>query len=276
MLGSEVFSRLKKKGNDVLGFNSTTLDINNRETIKRCLKKYKPEFVINCAAFTNVDACEVEQVKSFAINAKGPEYISYMCSLNGCKLIHFSTDYVFDGEKMNYTEDMPTHPLQNYGLHKMFAETQVERGNSVIVRVQWLYGENKKTYITWMIESILAKKNLKVYTGQVGVPTSCSFIADHIDGLMNLDRGIYHFAPNLCCTKYDVAMAINHYLNGDMRLISMTSEIPLNWKAKRPRNVVLKSDKVKKCLNTEFDNWKLVLGKYLEGGSWKKLIQGVS
>lgn len=271
MLGSEMAKALS--GQLYVAPSSSELDITNRHLLFKYIKSLKPKYVINCAAMTDVDKCEIDVDKSYFINSFGPKNIADACAEVNAKLIHFSTDYVFNGQFPPYIESDKTEALQIYGRHKLEAEQHLAKTNSVICRVQWLYGEGKKNYVTWMADSLSQKQVIDVTAAQVGVPTSCEFIASKILNIKDLNPGIFHIVPSGKASKYDVALEVANYLKVDKNFVKKIEHFPIGWKAKRPGNTVLIGNKMLNELCLRREDWKVGLLKFL-GEKWKKQIQG--
>jgi len=141
MLGSEFDALLKKNGHQVIAYHSTNLDFQYPETLKTALDLSEIDFVINCAAYTKVDDCETNQNLANTINGKAVEALAHHCKAHNIPLIHFSTDYVFDGQKNSpYTEEDPVNPINAYGTSKLLGEKAIQSicTTYYIFRVQWL------------------------------------------------------------------------------------------------------------------------------------------
>lgn len=246
MLGSDIV-REAQKNHVVIAPSRKELDILDFHKVEEYIKNGKFHFVINCTAYTNVDLAETESDTAFNVNYCAVMSLANACNFSGSRLIHFSTDYVFDGEKEDgvYKELDLTNPLQVYGKSKLDGESAAVFYKACVLRVQWLYGSSRSNFVSWMMERAINKNPTTIYDGQIGVPTATKDIADAVINyvLPRFESGVFHFSTSdIGVTKYHVGSLIySKFTYAD--LIERTNEIPIGWKAKRPRNVVLNSDK---------------------------------
>lgn len=201
MLGADVHSELLARGHEVVAPPRTELDITDPISVAEISagKFGQFDWCINCSAYTAVDKAETEQQLAHEINALGPSYLAKICSLSGLKLLHVSTDFVFDGDASEpYKEDDKTNPLGVYGRSKWEGEQAVMAGhqNAVIARTAWLYGPNGNSFPKTMIRAWEAGKNLRVVGDQVGNPTYTGDLARVLVDMVekNAFPGIYHTA----------------------------------------------------------------------------------
>ena len=175
MLGSAFLKKLAgEEGLEVFAFDKDILDITDKAALKEIFDRISPDFVINCAAYTAVDDCESNKELAYAINADAPLEIARLCNACGAKLIHFSTDYVFDGEKPEgYREDDSPAPINVYGASKLKGEQNIAEAHDkfFIVRTSWLFGENGKNFVDTMLRLADEKDELNIIGDQVGCPT---------------------------------------------------------------------------------------------------------
>jgi dTDP-4-dehydrorhamnose reductase len=199
MLGTDLFAELERRGHIVTGVDLPEFDITDPMACARLAGGELGQFdwVINCAAYTAVDKAETEVRLATEVNALAPGYIATAVQGIGAKLIHISTDFVFDGESIDpYTEDMQTNPLGVYGRTKRDGEEAVlsNNPNAIVVRTAWLYGPNGPSFPRTMIRAFVAGKQLRVVSDQVGCPTYTADLARVIIDLIekNAFPGIYH------------------------------------------------------------------------------------
>lgn len=273
---------LKSKNNWVF-LTRTELDITNIENIDKVFEKYEPDVIINCAAYTNVDKAFSERNKAYAINEIGPLYLTICARHYNAKVIHISTDFVFDGDKNTpYSESDETNPLSIYGLSKLAGENAVLRyDNSVVIRTSWLYSEYGNNFFKTMINRILDNQKSFVVNDQIGSPTYAMDLADFLFNVIEikvdkLENKIYHFSNEGCCSWYDLAKAIETHLWGYInyllrerdlinpisteeyqKMIDRTLEI-------RPSYSVLGKDEVKKIIDTPIRHWLVALNDCIE------------
>ena len=201
MLGTDMGAELSSRGHEFVAPSLEDLDLTDPSSVAKVGAGEFGTFdwCVNCAAYTFVDKAESEQQLAYEINAMGPSYLAKVCAMSGIKLLHVSTDFVFDGEGTRpYLEDDPTKPLGAYGMTKWQGEQAVREGhpNAVIARTAWLYGPNGNSFPRTMIRAWEAGKTLKVVGDQVGNPTYTADLARVLMDLVekNAFPGIYHTA----------------------------------------------------------------------------------
>ncbi len=213
MLGSDLMRALAESGTESQGLDREELDITDPEAIARLAAGEfgRPDWIINCAAYTAVDKAETERQSAFELNAIAPGYLANAASALGAKLIHISTDFVFDGAASEpYREDAPTHPLGIYGESKRDGEEAVLSANphAIIVRTSWLYGAYGNSFPRTMIRALQAGRKLRVVADQTGCPTYTGELAHFILHLMttNAHPGIYHGVGPEAMTWHEFAL----------------------------------------------------------------------
>ncbi len=242
--------------------DTKTLDITDLEAVRKILTENKVDVIVNCAAFTNVDAAEDNEATAELINAKAVENLAVVAKENNALLIHISTDYVFDGtSKTPYTEEDKCNPTGAYGRTKLHGEEAVKRAGckSIIIRTAWLYSEFGKNFVKTMLTLTSTKPAIKVVNDQVGTPTYALDLAKVIVKFISMDSdsllGIYHFSNEGVCSWYDFAVKIAAFAGNTECKISpcLSSEYPS--KVKRPAYSVLDKSKIKKALNITIPAW---------------------
>lgn len=212
MLGQQVALEYHKRGAEVHGLSHQELDITNNNHVQMTLGEIKPDAVINCAAYTEVDKAEEEKEKAFLINGLGPRILALACRQFQSTLVHISTDYIFNGElKRPYrTYDTPC-PINIYGASKLFGEGAVREigGKFLIVRTSWLFGPNGKNFVDTIISLSRQREQLKVVNDQTGSPTYTVDLAKAIADLVSTDiYGTYHITNTGVTTWYEFAQKI--------------------------------------------------------------------
>jgi len=240
------------------------MDITDIEDIKRVVFEHKPDVVINCAAHTAVDMCEDDKEKAYLINYNGAENLAIVSHEAGAKMIHISTDYVFDGDSNKpYIETDKPNPQSVYGSSKRDGEIAVLKNNkkSFILRTAWLYGEGKN-FVKTMLQLSTKMDSIKVVDDQVGAPTSAIEVAKAIALLAKSDAyGIYHGTCEGSCSWYEFANKIFELKNINIEVTPCTtSEFPL--KAKRPNFSVLENKAFKEKFDYEFSHWQDAIEEY--------------
>jgi dTDP-4-dehydrorhamnose reductase len=196
MLGGELKERLEKKY-DVVGTTIETLDICDKNAVIKKAKEIQPYFIINCAAYTNVDGCEVKFDLAKSVNGDALENIAEAAKQTDSTLIHISTDYVFDGKldvEKAYTEDMQPNPVSAYGKTKLLGEQNAAKaGKYYILRTAWLYGLGGKNFVKTMLK-VSSNPEVSVVDDQHGSPTCTTTLCEIIEAIMEKEPeyGIYH------------------------------------------------------------------------------------
>lgn len=215
-------------------------NLTDKKLLREILLQEKPDVIINTAAMTNVDLCETEKKEASEINTKVVETLVKVANKLNAKLITFSTDYIFNGEKGPYTEyDIPD-PISYYGKTKLAADNFVIGNivNYAIIRTNVVYGfssYDKNDFIRWVLESLLAKKELKIINGQYCNPTFSEDIAYGVFKIIEKNlRGIYNIAGKDYLNRYEIACTIADTLNLNKNLITEVPHETLVQKAKRP------------------------------------------
>lgn len=220
------------------------------------------DVVINCAAYTDVNAAETEHELAEKVNVIGPSVLSKAAAAAGAVLIHISTDYIFDGQANKpYTEEDAPHPLSCYGMTKLRAEQEIMSSGCryMIFRTSWLYSNHGKNFFLTMERLTAERPEIKVVNDQTGTPTSACDLASLIHHIIEngmLDKtGVYNYSNEGACTWYDFAREINDLLWHICRVIPCpTSEYPSP--AVRPAYSVLDKTKVKETFGIEVPHWK--------------------
>lgn len=249
-LGRELSKKAEIQDFEVIGLDLPGFDLTNRIDVEKSVKQNKVSFVINTAAYTDVDKAESEPGLSFKVNCDGPAYLASVCCETGIPLIHISTDYVFDGKtKRPYVETDPVSPLGVYGRSKAAGEAEVRRHlkENIILRTSWLYGVYGKNFVKTMLR--LGKENrvVKVVNDQQGCPTYAADLADAIVTILERYRreqqirwGTYHFCGSGTTTWYSFAGKVFDLAREKVNL-SVEKVVPIKTEefptpAKRPVN----------------------------------------
>ncbi len=241
------------------------LDITNSVAVMNLVQEIKPEIIINCAAHTAVDLCESDQERAYMINAIGPKNLAMAADAMDAKLVHISTDYVFDGEAdAPYTEDAVTNPKSVYGSTKLAGEEYVKSlcEKYYIVRTAWLYGDGKN-FVKTMLG--LAEKNteIRVVSDQYGSPTSAMELARAVAFIMDMEEyGIYHATCEGIAAWYEFAVEIFQMAGKTVTVKPITTE-EYKTPAKRPQYSVLENRKLKEA-GYRIKDWKEALKEYMD------------
>lgn len=249
------------------------LDITNLEDIHKAVKEHNIECIINCAAWTNVDAAETAGDIVETLNATAPENLAKaMKEVNGL-LVHVSTDYVFGGDPYNTPckEDQKGTPTGVYGLTKLHGEEKIQAvgGKYIIVRTAWLYGEFGKNFVKTMMNLTATKPELKVVFDQCGTPTYAVDLANAIFDIVENKKyegntGIYHFSNEGVCSWYDFAKKIAELAGNTACNIQPCHSDEFPSPVKRPAYSVFDKTKIKETFGTNVPYWADSLKKCME------------
>jgi dTDP-4-dehydrorhamnose reductase len=253
---------------EVIPRREKELDICNSEAVHAAMCSLKPDVVVNCAAYTLVDACETEREKAFAVNAVGVKNLALACRQAGSLLVHISTDYVFDGTKQApYTESDIPHPLSVYGQSKRAGEQYVQEilEQYVIIRSSWLYGRGGNNFITTILRLAQDKKELNVVHDQRGSPTWTRDLSRALKALLDSNaRGMYHVCNQGNCTWYEYALRIVERAGLGVTVRPMTTD-QLQRPAPRPSYSVLDCSRFVRETGMALRPWDTALEEYLQG-----------
>jgi dTDP-4-dehydrorhamnose reductase len=260
ILGTEVLRNLQNENIEYVAPRSSDLDVRTRSRVVEFLNDFKPTWVINCAAWTNVDGAEDSFEAACGLNVTAVENIADAASAIGCKVIHISTDYVFDGEsEIPYGENSQVNPLNKYGESKLKGETILRDllSTAYVVRTSWLYGVSGKNFVKTIAGMALRNEQSKVVDDQVGSPTSAKDLAAGIISIIRVQPapGIYNFSNEGSCSWFELASAIYKNLGASPELVNAIDSASLNFKAKRPKFSLLNKEKWKAARLGEVPNW---------------------
>jgi dTDP-4-dehydrorhamnose reductase len=267
LLGGQVAWTFAQRGVDVVASTHAQLDITDAEKVRSTLVQIDPGVVVNCAAMTNVDACELEPDRAFAINSRGAENVAVAAREAGAAIVQVSTDYVFDGEKGNYTEDDPTNPIQVYGRSKLDGDDRVKAATPwhFVVRSAWIYGSGGKNFLSKLPELAKTNDSITAVVDQRGSPTYAPDLATGIAALVEtLDYGTYHVVNEGDCTFAEFCEAAVEIMGAELRVEHVTLA-DLGRPAPRPRDT---SMLVSRWLDRGFDplrHWRDAAAAFLTG-----------
>ncbi len=244
------------------------LDITDVSAVTAMIEEVKPYAIINCAAHTNVNACETDADNAYKINAIGPRNLSIAAAKTGAKMVHVSTDYVFEGNgTVPYTEFDDTNPLAMYGKTKLEGEKFVQQFTDkfFIIRTAWLYGDGKN-FVKTMLKLSETNDEVKVVGDQIGSPTSTKVLADIINELVFTENyGIFHGTCEGFCSWADFTEEIFRLAGKDTKVKHITTE-EFPTPAKRPAYSVLENYMLKLTTGYMAPDWKEAIKEYIEAG----------
>lgn len=234
-----------------------SLDITNPRQLGFQISFYHPEVIINAAAYTDVDGCEIHKDKAWATNVGGVKNLVDSCRKQKIKLIHLSTDYIFNGEEGPYTEEDPPAPVNFYGETKLQSEKLIKESgiDFLIIRTNVLYGFGKnvkRNFLLWLLDKLSKNEKIKIVTDQFNNPTLVDNLSSCILEMVKKDlSGIYHIAGSEYLSRYDFAIKVANKFDFDKNNILPTKTEHLQQKAKRPHRGGLKTEKAEKILETQ-------------------------
>ena len=237
------------------------IDISDKSELKYIFKELSPDYIINCAALTNVDFCEQNKSNSYEVNVNGIKNI-ISCTTNDTKIIHISTDYVFSGNRNIYNESDIPNPLSYYGKNKLESENILRSSNRnyLIIRPSVIFGNTGNNFYVWVRDSLKNNKDISVVTDQISNPTWSWSLSEAIyKSILSNITGLFHYAGEEIISRYDFAVKIAkvHGFNTDRIIPIKTSD--LNQQAKRPLYSALDNSKIKKIIDVEHPSLDYIL-----------------
>ena len=263
MLGQRIVHFFKKQSNIELltasvelssfieDVDYTRVDLCRRDSVKNLIFDFFPDIIINAAAFTNVDLCEIEREIAWKINVKGVEYLAESARILDAHLIHISTDYIFDGKNGPYTEDSKPKPISYYGRTKLASENALRLNGAIhtILRSNVLYGpadKGRPDFVKWVFNNLRDKNEIKIVTDQINNPT---FIDDLVQAISKIieykKQGIFNIGGSEFLSRFEFTNRIADFFKLDKNLIKPILTQELNQRAPRPLKsglIILKAE----------------------------------
>jgi dTDP-4-dehydrorhamnose reductase len=254
----------------VVATDRASLDLADSDAIRRVIRELKPGLIVNAAAYTAVDKAESEPGPAMQINGVAPGVMADEAKRLGAMLVHYSTDYVFDGTKRSpYTEDDAPNPLSVYGRTKLEGDTRVRASGCrhLILRTSWVYGPRGKNFYLTIARKAAAGERLRVVNDQHGVPTTSGFLAEHtVELLRKQATGLLNLVPSGETTWFDFAREIVRTTGSRSEVEPITSgEFPAA--ARRPNYSVLDKAKAENVLGRALPDWRTLLARVRESPS---------
>ncbi len=269
-------NEILKKKHEVLSHSHKEMDISDFEQTESIINVFNPDIILNCAAYTKVDACETEKDLAWEVNVIGPKNLAEISEKLGCKIIHISTDYVFNGKKTPpeyYVEDDRPNPLTYYGNTKLAGEIAIQKATNsyAIIRTAWLYGFRGHNFLKTILKLCLINppKGVKVVNDQFGSITWTYKLALQIEKIIETDgQGTYHATSEGYSTWFEAAEYFLKKMEIQHKLIPCsTEEYPTP--ASRPENSILENQRLKQEEINVMDHWKkgidMFVSEYGEG-----------
>jgi dTDP-4-dehydrorhamnose reductase len=267
-LAQEFQRSLPGAGHDVLAPSEESLDISNDEVVRNVINTHRPDLVLNCAAYNNVDKAEKEDADAAnRVNVLGPRNLAIACRESGALLVHYGTDYVFDGRKENfYTEDDMTGPINRYGKTKREGELSVikESEKYLLLRVSWVFGDGKQNFLYKLTEWAQTHPVLKIVGDQVSVPTYTEDIARiTMLAVERQLRGLYHLTNSGYASRYEVARYFFEKTGANNLVLPATSDL-FPSPARRPYFSAMSSARLSAELECKIPDWKDAVDRYIK------------
>ncbi|TMO69964.1 dTDP-4-dehydrorhamnose reductase [Pseudoalteromonas aurantia] len=279
-VGSTLAELLASQGNaEILILDKEQLDITNQDTVYSTVTEFQPTIIINAAAHTAVDKAEDEVEHSYAINRDGPKYLAQAAQTVGAAILHISTDYVFEGNKISaYVESDPTNPQSVYGASKLAGEVAVAEAcdKHIILRTAWVFGKNGSNFVKTMLRLGKTRDELSIVGDQFGGPTYAGDIAKvllqiakRITQGSQVDYGIYHYSGQPHVSWFDFAvtifdMAVEQGVLVNKPTLTSITTVQYPTPAKRPSNSRLSNEKIITNFSIEVSDWKNALNNIQE------------
>ena len=266
MLAKDLIPCLSTRGHEILALLHGELDITDLGALRAAVNNFRPELVVNCAAYTKVDEAEKEEPRAVMVNGVGVQNLCLVCQEKDTPLVHFSSDYVFDGTKEGpYSIYDDPNPINAYGRSKLRGEKHVLRllSKFYLIRTSWLFGLYGNNFIETMLEVGRRQKQICVVNDQRGCPTWTCHLAQAVVDLIETERyGIYHIVNREPTTWFDFAREIFRLSNADIEVFPTSSD-KCPRPAKRPQNSVLDPFPIPDVLGRKMPSWREALSLYL-------------
>ncbi len=266
-LAQAFIKRFEERSVNFSAPDESRLDITNQTIVANVVTSLKPDVIINCAAYNLVDQAEQARDTVFAVNATGPKNLAQAAAAQKAVLVHFGSDYVFDGLKESglYTESDPVNPLNEYGKSKLAGEQAIleELDRCLVLRLSWVFGSGKQNFIHKLTEWSKSREYLKIACDEFSVPTYTGMAADMT--LKAIEQGVtgrYHLTNSGFCSRYEWAKLILSTIgvNKFVRPVTMDT---FNLPAKRPKFSAMSNSKLADRLNVDIPSWEESVRSFL-------------
>lgn len=258
---------LKRLGGEAIGLSHSELDIGNLGAVLERLEELKPRIIINCAAYNQVDLAEERYYEAIRTNTIGPKNLAHGAKRIGAFLIHFSTDYVFDGMKNSpYTEKDTPAPLNMYGKSKYMGELSIKEEliNYLIFRVSWVFGEGRQNFIYKLIRWSKEKPFLEISADEISSPTSTRTIVEiTLLALREGLTGLYHLTNSGYTSRYEWAKFIFDTMGLKKEIIPASSE-KFALPARRPKFSAMSNERISNLLGIKIPSWQDVTASFIK------------
>jgi len=260
--------KLEAVSAECLAPEESRCDITDAAVIRDLVAVSRPDVIINCAAYNQVDRAEREQGAAFAVNAEGPRILAEAALAQGALLVHFGSDYVFDGAKENglYVEGDATSPLNAYGRSKRAGEQAVREtlpDRSLVLRLSWVFGEGQQNFIVKLLEWSRTQEFLRVACDEVSVPTWTETVVDvTVKAIEQRVTGLYHLTNDGYCSRYEWARFILRQ-KGIEKFVRSVPTDAFDLPAKRPKFSAMSNRMITDILNITLPSWEEAVERFL-------------
>ncbi len=247
-------------------YNISNCNISNYRQIESAIIDFMPNIIINCSAYNLVDVAETNTYEAYYTNAIGPTHLAILCNKYNCKLVHYSTDYVFDGSKEDFYDEKDTpNPLNIYGFSKLLGENQVKliSDDYLIFRLSWVYGEGSpNTFLSKLKQWSLNTRSLKIVDDEISIPTSVRTIVKiTMESIKHNLTGLYHLTNSGKASRWEWATLLNNIANLNLE-ISRAKSADFNLPAKRPLFSAMSNQNISDILKINIADWQIELVDY--------------
>jgi dTDP-4-dehydrorhamnose reductase len=265
-LAREFLKVLKNDDYKIKALDREGLDVSDSRAVLEAVSYYRPDVVINCAAYNFVDKAEEDSDIPFKVNSTGPKNLASACKKHNALLIHYSTDYIFDGTKEGfYTEQDKPNPINIYGRSKLEGEELLkkEMENFLIFRVSWVFGEGKQNFLYKLKEWAKKQKVIRVACDQISVPTYTEdIVMSTILSIKEGLRGVYHLTNSGYASRYEVARYFFERLGSDRLILSVSSDY-FNTTVRRPYFSAMSNVKLSEELGITIPDWRDGIDRFI-------------
>ncbi len=266
-LAQEFQRSLENHDYEVVALDKEHLDISDPDSVRRTFSLHKPQIVLNCAAYNLVDRAEDDFDTAFKVNSIGVRNLAFACKRNGALLVHYSSDYVFDGKKEDfYKEEDEPRPINSYGKTKLSGENFLmeELENFLLFRVSWVFGEGRQNFLYKLLEWAKKERVLRIVYDQISVPTYTKDIVSLTMLAINKAlRGLYHLTNGGYASRYEVARFFIERLGLNNLILPVGSDF-FPSPARRPYFSAMSNLKLSKALDVNIPDWKVGIESYVE------------
>ena len=272
LVGSTLAARLESRFPHTISATRTEIDLCDRWGMAGQIVRLRPTVVINCSAMSNVDACEEDPDAAERINAEGPAHLAEICRREGIRLIHFSTDYVFDGEKQGeYDEADSPAPVNLYGWSKLRGELAVLETlvEAVVLRVSFVFGPGRPTFLDKIADQLRqSDQTVRVFDGWISRPTCSLEIAQVVERILESElTGVWHLANPPAGSRADFARELARIVGADPARVVGTDPAAVDLPARRPASTPLATTRLEAALGWTPRDWRQWAAEYLGAGS---------